>query len=82
MAEVRLAVSVRDRLEDLDADTRDRVKDKLRDAGARPDRHLKKLSNRNDFSLRIGDYRAIIDWDKSEGVLYVTDFGHRRNIYD
>lgn len=82
MAEVRLAVSVRDDLEDLPADTRERVKQKLRDAGARPDRHLKPLRGRDDYRLRIGDYRAIIDWDQDEDVLYVTEFGHRRNIYD
>lgn len=82
MADVRLAVSVRDELEDLPADTRERVKQKLRDAGDRPDRHLKRLRERNGYRLRIGDYRAIIDWDRDENVLYVVDFGHRRNIYD
>jgi mRNA interferase RelE/StbE len=82
MADVRLAVSVRDELEDLPADTRDRVKQKFRDAGDRPDRHLKQLQGRDDYRLRIGDYRAVIDWDRDDDVLYVTDFGHRRNIYD
>jgi mRNA interferase RelE/StbE len=82
VAEVRLAVSVRDALQELPADTRERVKQKLRDAGDQPDRHLKQLSNRDDYRVRIGDYRAIVDWDRQEGVLYVTEFGHRRNIYD
>jgi hypothetical protein len=41
MADVRPSVSVRDELEDLPADTRDRVKH--RDAGECPDRHLKPL---------------------------------------
>lgn len=82
MADVRLAVSVRDELEDLPADVRDRVTEKLRDAGDHPDRHLKRLRGRDDYRLRIGDYRAIIDWNRDENVLYVTDFGHRRNIYD
>ena len=82
MAEVRLAVSVRDELKDYPADRRERIKQKLRDAGERPDRHLKRLSNRDDYSIRIGDYRALVDWDKQEDVLYVTKLGHRRNIYD
>jgi len=82
MAEVRLAVSVRDDLEDYPADLRERIKDKLRDAGDRPDRHLKPLTGRDDYSVRIGDYRAIVDWDKQDGILYVTDVGPRRNIYD
>jgi mRNA interferase RelE/StbE len=82
VAEVRLAVSVRDALQELPADARERVKQKLRDAGERPDRHLKRLSTRDDYRVRIGDYQAIVDWDRQEGVLYVTEFDHRRNIYD
>lgn len=82
MADVRLAVSVRDDIEDLSPDVRERVKAKLRDAGEDPDRFLKPLQGRNDHRLRIGDYRAIIDWNKGDNTLYVTDFGHRRNIYD
>lgn len=82
MAKVRLAVSVRDALKKLPADTRERVKAKLHDAGEQPDRHLKRLSNRDDYRVRIGDYRAIVDCDRQAGVLYVTEFGHRRNIYD
>jgi mRNA interferase RelE/StbE len=82
VADVRLAVSVRDALQKLPTDTRERVTQKLRDAGARPDRHLKRLSNRDDYRVRIGDYRAIVDWDRQEDVLYVTEFDHRRNIYD
>jgi mRNA interferase RelE/StbE len=82
MADVRLSVSIRDELEDLPADTRDRVKQKLRDAGERPDRHLKPLQGRDGHRIRIGDYRTIVNWDRDDDVLYVVDFGHRRNIYD
>ena len=82
MADFLLAKSVERAINDLPADEKDRVKEKLADAGERPDRQLKKLSNRDDYSVRIGDYRAIVDWDKVEDTLYVTDFGHRRNIYD
>lgn len=82
MADVLLAESVESAIDDLPADRKERVKKKLSDAGERPDRQLKKLSNRDDYSVRIGEYRAIVDWDKAEDTLYVTDFGHRRNVYD
>jgi mRNA interferase RelE/StbE len=82
MTDVFLAQSVRDDIEDLPNDIRDRVKEGLRDAAARPDRQLKNLSNREGYSVRIGDYRAIVDWDKAEDRINVVDFGHRRNIYD
>jgi mRNA interferase RelE/StbE len=82
MTDVFLARSVEKAIEDLPADDRDRVKAKLRDAADRPDRLLKNLSNREGYSVRIGDYRAIVDWDKAADRIDVVDFGHRRNIYD
>lgn len=71
-----------ERLGDLNEDVQERIKEKLREARDRPDHYLKSLSNRDDYSLRIGDYRALIDWDKQEDVLYVKTVGHRRNFYD
>lgn len=82
MADVHLALTVRDAIEDLPHDTQERVKSNLRAAGQDPDRYLKRLRGRDDYRLRIGEYRAIIDWDRADDVLYVTEFGHRRNIYD
>lgn len=82
MADVRLAVSVRDTIEDLPRDTKERVKSRRRDTEKDPGRSLKPLRGRDDYRLRVGDYRAIIDWDHNEGTLYVTDFGHRRNNYE
>jgi len=82
MTDVFLARSVEKAIEDLPNDVRDRVKAKLRDAADRPDRLLKNLSNREGYSVRIGDYRAIVDWDKQEDRINVVDFGHRRNVYD
>jgi mRNA interferase RelE/StbE len=45
------------------------------------------LKGRNDYVLRVGDYRVLIDWRKNDGengedVLYVKSVGHRRNFYD
>ena len=58
------------------------MKDKFRDVGNRLDNYLKRLSNRDDYSLRVGDYRVFVDWDKADGVLYVTGFNHRDGAYD
>jgi mRNA interferase RelE/StbE len=79
---VYVASHVREELQQRPAELRDRVKSKLRDASERPDRHLRSLTEREEHSLRIGDYRAIIDWRKSEEALYVVAFGHRRSVYD
>ncbi|MBN1390149.1 MAG: type II toxin-antitoxin system RelE/ParE family toxin [Candidatus Thermoplasmatota archaeon] len=34
------------------------------------------------FSLKIGDYRVIIDWRREQDILWVVTVGHRKNIYE
>lgn len=69
-------------LQDLEAELRDRVESKLRDAREDPERHLRGLRGYDLHVLRVGDHRAILDWDRSADVLYVHAVGHRRNVYD
>ena len=47
-----------------------------------PDHFLKPLTGYSYFRLRVGDYRAIIDWRKERDELWVIAVGHRRNIYE
>jgi len=80
MSEVLLSERARDRLAVLEADTRERIKDALREIN--PDRDLSRLSGEDTHKLRVGDYRVIVDWDRQEDTVYVLTLGHRRNIYD
>ena len=83
MADVRISVRARDELDALDPPAPERIRSKLLDEVAeRPDRHLVRLSGRNDYRVRIGDYRVIVDWDKSESVLRVTKVEKRDTVYD
>lgn len=82
MAGVEVAADVMDEIGALPDDVEARVKDKLREAGGDPTRYLKPLRGRDGYRVRIGDYRAIVDWDRNDDVLYVVEFGHRRNVYD
>jgi mRNA interferase RelE/StbE len=83
MADIRIAESVAKRINDLDEHEKERVKEKIRQAAKNPEHYLKPLRGRDDYSLRVGDdYRVILDWDKNDDVLYVTDFGKRDGIYD
>ncbi len=85
MADVFLTDRGRERLEELEPETQDRVKRKLREIRDWPDHFLKRLKGRDDYVLRVGEYRVLIDWRK-EGedgdALYVKSVGHRRNFYD
>ena len=80
MTEVLLSERAQDRLSDLETEISNRIKGALREIN--PDRDLSRLSGEDIFKLRVGDYRVIVDWDRSEGTVYVLTLGHRRNIYD
>jgi mRNA interferase RelE/StbE len=41
----------------------------------------KKLSGRNGYRIRVGDFRIIYEIQKSILVVLVIDIGHRREIY-
>lgn len=82
MATVLLHPDVDTKLRSLPNDIDDRVRSKLADAGAHPERHLKPLKGRNDYSLRVGKRRAIIDWDKQHDDLRVLEIDTRDTVYD
>lgn len=46
-----------------------------------PHHFFERLTDRNDYKLRIGDYRAIADIDDNSKRIEVTLIGHRKNIY-
>lgn len=81
MATVLLHPDVKKKLESLPNDIEDRIRSKLEEAGSTPDRHLKPLSGRDDYSLRIGKRRAIIDWDKQADELRVLKIDTRDTVY-
>ena len=76
-----------DGMETLDAVTQQRVLDKLdtvvSDEFRDPPKFAKPLSGLKPWqSLRIGDYRAIVRFDRDERMVQVGAVGHRSSIYD
>ena len=47
----------------------------------RPESHLKKLVGDMGWSLRVGDYRVIIDLDQGKLIITVIKVAHRKNVY-
>jgi mRNA interferase RelE/StbE len=45
-------------------------------------RGVKKLSGRNEYRLRVGDYRIIYVIDDKNQTVTVIAAGHRREVYD
>ena len=35
----------------------------------------------NAFRIRVGDYRIIYNFDRSQGVMHILAVGHRRDVY-
>ncbi|AZQ16058.1 type II toxin-antitoxin system RelE/ParE family toxin [Halorubrum sp. PV6] len=81
MATVLLHPDVEKKLENLPNDIEDRIRSKLKEAGKNPDRHLKPLKGRDEYSLRIGKRRAIIYWNDQQDELRVLEIDTRDTVY-
>ena len=76
-----------DGLGSLDDETQQRVLDKLDDVVSdefrEPPDFAKPLTGAKPWqSLRVGDYRAIVRFDRKTRVMQVGAVGHRSSIYD
>ncbi|MBS3167474.1 type II toxin-antitoxin system RelE/ParE family toxin [Candidatus Woesearchaeota archaeon] len=47
-----------------------------------PQSFMKKLESINIWSLRVGDYRVLIDLQEDKQLLEIIKVGHRREIYE
>jgi mRNA interferase RelE/StbE len=69
-------------LEDLPADAYERVREGIRALAEdpRPSGCLK-LTNREGWRIRIGNYRVIYEIDDEQTTITVLHVGHRRDVY-
>ena len=81
MPTVLLHPDVEKDLQRLPDDIESRIRSKLADAGENPQRHLKPLKGRDEYALRIGKRRAIIDWVKARDELRVLEIDTRDTVY-
>ncbi len=58
-----------------------RIVEKLDKSKIEPLRYFIKLTGRQDYKLKVGDYRVIADINQKELRIEVTKVGHRKNIY-
>lgn len=82
MTDLFYSDQAREHLEQLETEPAQRLVAKFEEAADWTDHRLDSLSNSPYYSLRAGDYRAIIDWDHDADSLTMIAAGHRRNIYD
>jgi mRNA interferase RelE/StbE len=63
-ADVEISTRAMEQLDDFDPPVRERILSKFDDLAWNSDHYLggRRLTNEPFYSLRVGDYRAIIDW--------------------
>ena len=60
----------------------DRIADAIRRLADEPRPHgVKKLSGRNAWRIRVGDFRVIYEIHDDRLVILVVSIGHRREVY-
>lgn len=68
-------------LEKLDAKTAGRILKKIESIAENPFLFVKRLEGFPLFSLRIGDYRAVMSIENSRMVVFILEVGHRSVVY-
>jgi len=68
-------------LEKLEGSIIRRILKKVDELSENPfSKDIKRLKGRNDFRLRVGDYRVIFEIEKD--TIIILKVGHRKNIYE
>lgn len=70
-----------DFLKGLEKGLRERIYSKLEDSKENPHHFFTRLSGREDYKLRVGDYRVVADINESEKRIEVTLVDHRKRVY-
>ena len=68
-------------LEKLDKNIAKRIWNKIMSTKENPKHYFERLAGRNEYKLRVGDYRVIADIDNNAELIEVILIGHRKNIY-
>jgi len=68
-------------LEKLEKRDKKRIFEKIIATKEKPFRYFERLTGRNEYKLRVGDYRVIADIDEKSKKISILIIGHRKKIY-
>ena len=61
---------------------REAIERKIHQLGSRLDNYPhRRLTDRSEYRLRIGDYRVIYEFNRERNTLYLVTLGNRREVY-
>ena len=82
MYEIRFGKNALEEWGKFDKDLKERIWNKLQSCKENPFHFLEHLEEIDGYKLRVGDYRVIVDVDKSTKIILVLKIGHRKNVYE
>ena len=78
---IAFSVPARKQFLKLPAEVQRRIASSLERIRMRPEAYVTKLVGQNAYRLRVGDYRVIIDIERTVLIILVIKVGHRQSIY-
>ena len=69
-------------LNKIEKPVKERIFKKILQTKESPLHYFERLVGREDYKLRVGDYRVIADIKQNAKTIRVTVIGHRKNVYD
>jgi mRNA interferase RelE/StbE len=66
-------------LQKLPKELRNRIFNKITSTKENPFRYFERLEGREEYKMRVGDYRIIVDIENNK--IKIVLIGHRKNIY-
>jgi len=60
---------------------KDRIFEKIISSKEKPFHYFERLKNRDEYKLRVGNYRVIADIEKNSKIIKIRLIMHRKNIY-
>lgn len=82
MYDVIISPTALKQLDKLENNIKTRIISTLERIKVRPESYVKRLVGINAYSLRVGDYRVIMDIDNNRLIILVIKVGHRKNVYE
>jgi len=80
--EVKIKPKALKELKKLPKDTIERILKKVVFIKDIPQSFMKKLESKDIWSLRVGDYRVLIDIYEEKKLIEVIKVGHRKEVYE
>ncbi len=80
--EVKIKPKALKQLKRLPKDITERILNKVVFIKDTPQSFMKKLESKDIWSLRVGEYRVLIDLFEDKKLIEIIKVGHRREIYE